>query len=116
MHGSPAAGTVGGAAAASAAAVARRPSGNSVRSGSRGDFGVHEASSWYVPGSGSPASFVLYAPAGTKNVAIQTSTSTAASTVNAVGKRNLRFGASGSLPASESGPAGGATDVVASCS
>ena len=45
---------------------------------------------WYVPGTGAPVSgLVSYAPAGTKKDAIQTSTSTAARTVNAVG--NLNF-------------------------
>jgi len=45
---------------------------------------------WYVPGTGDPVcGSVSYAPAGTKKDAIQTSTKTAARTVNAVG--NLNF-------------------------
>jgi hypothetical protein len=49
-----------------------------------------------VPGFGPPvAAFVSYRPAGTKNDAIQTSSSTIARTVNAVG--NLDFFAGGSV-------------------
>ena len=54
-----------------------------------------------------------YAPAGTKNDATQTSTSTAASTVNAVG--NLSFFAAGS-PEAGAGSSRGAVVAMAAAS
>jgi hypothetical protein len=48
---------------------------------------------WYVPGCGPPvAGSIAYLPAGTKNDATQTSSSTIARTVNAVGNLNFFAG------------------------
>ena len=92
-HGVPGgrAAATGGAAVSSSFAASRRRG----STGERGVSGVHEGSLWYVPGTGEAVCGLMsYAPAGTKNEAIQTSSSTAPRTVKAVGNLNFRFGAS----------------------
>jgi hypothetical protein len=91
VHGMPASDTVAPGAAAASAGACPLSVGDSTSSAGAVAAGAEQSGSlWYVPGFGEPAVSVSYAPAGTKNEAIQTSSRTAARTVNAVGNLNVR--------------------------